>query len=253
MRAVMAMFGVLVAANLACNTKNDASPGASGSASTSSSASPPPKAEGTHGKAADVLAAYLSKETCQERAPFLLHPERNLSLMLADRKDSTKCRLDYTKIEEVRGNDTISEMNVKIAGSNDLFYVLRKIGSEWKIDWKCSVAYSPMSLAEFKATQPAKPSLFRMLATLDDYYNFDFANAKKTHFSVNLRTPTGEGDIHGYLAKSAKDAQQLLATLKDGKEHHIIVELRYPPNANSSNAEITRFVTEYWMETDAGE
>ena len=132
-------------------------------------------------------------------------------------------------------------------------YCMYLIGGQWKIDWKCSVGYSAMSLAEYKATQPTKALVFRLLGTLDDYYNFEFRDAKKTHYSVNLRSREG-GTIHGYMLKTAKTAESLFTALKDGEEHHINVELRYREGSqDSSVTEITRFVGDSWAETPNGE
>ncbi len=238
---------------LGCDKHADSGPTGAASASPSASGTPP------LGKAGAVVAEYLSKAKYAERAPFILRPEINIPLMIKETGSDLDGVPRYKTITESSSCAQTSVhggCNVDVVFDDGPFsYCVSRIADQqWKVDWKCSKGYSAMSLAEYKATQPTKPLTFRILGMLDDYYNYDFANAKKTHYSVRLNKPDDANSIHGYMLKTAKGAEQLFNVLKDGKGHYIIVEFRYPNGSrDSSVTEITRFVGNGWVETPDGE
>jgi hypothetical protein len=119
----------------------------------------------------------------------------------------------------------------------------------FKIDWRSSVKYNPMTLAAYQAQLPTDPVTFRMNGKLSDYFNFEFSEAELTNYSIQLTEPDNQY-IHGYVQKSSADGKRLFDLLKDDKDHEIMVSVAYPSTKQSSSVvQIVRLVSETWRQT----
>jgi hypothetical protein len=95
---------------------------------------------------------------------------------------------------------------------------------------------SGMSVAVFHATKPTTPIVFVAKAKLDDYFNYEFEGdrAKELYWSINLSVPRFERLGNGYILKSGR-GEALFSLLQDGKEHAVIVRVRYSPSSEDSS------------------
>lgn len=222
----------------------------------------PPKAgaakAGGPATARELLIAYAAEKDCRARGPFLVNPASNLPLLLAKAGPSANCSgaSSYTRIDDTDCGEAFDKHPPPAVCSAYLVYTnpderslysVVKTAAGLKIDWRSSVGYNPMTLAAFRAKQPAAALPFRVKIKLTDYFNFDFRSAKATHYSIDVSDEDG-GHIAGYIAKSSPDAEALFKVVEDAKEHYAVLELQYPPGAKSDNALITRFFHQYWQE-----
>jgi hypothetical protein len=94
-------------------------------------------------------------------------------------------------------------------------------------------------LASYKAGVGRDVVVLSGAARLDDYYNYDFGNAKPTHYSFALRDDRYE---KVYLYARRDSDVGLAKALGDGAEHEVTVEAH--PGARSRDvAEIVRLIT----------
>ncbi|TKD03391.1 hypothetical protein [Polyangium fumosum] len=202
--------------------------------------------------ASSIVRDYLNQDSCLDRAKFILDPEANRAALAEHYKDQKDCKKPFESIEA----DGCAKMNegdycsVEVVfGKNKRdYYHFKKTAEGLKLDWRSSVGYNPVSLPFFRTQRLKGTYLFRVWAKLTDYYNFDYDDAEQTHQSIELRDPDGAA-ITGYIRRDAPTAAALLDVLKDGKEHGVMVELRYPPESkDSSVVGIERFVAERWRQ-----
>lgn len=93
-----------------------------------------------------------------------------------------------------------------------------------------------MSVAEFHATRPTRPIVFAASAKLDDYFNYEFRDdeAERLYWSVSLDTPEGDIIGNGYILKKGR-GEDLFALIKDGKQHPVLVRVKYNVNSEDSS------------------
>lgn len=95
-----------------------------------------------------------------------------------------------------------------------------------------------VSIAMFKADKTASPVRYLAEAQIDDYYNYDFRDCEKTHWSINLSCKdmnSNEGSFHGYALKKSILGESIKNFLKDGRVHTIEVVLAHPRRAEGSD------------------
>lgn len=188
-----------------------------------------------------VVEKYLKCSVWEERLDYVRNSETIKPLMEEHYKgvdfNPLRGRLKYEKYE----NGNIVQILTTVDGSNAIYFLIKE-NDEYKIDWEASMFKCDMSWAEFKATKPKKPQKFRVVAYLDDYYNYEFENSDK-YWSISLSELTTDSItltrsllLNGYIAKDSQVGEELFELLKDGGEKAIILELQYPSNNdNSSN------------------
>ena len=102
------------------------------------------------------------------------------------------------------------------------------------IDWESFVGYSEMSLSEFINNKPKEPTMFRLHARPDDYFNFQFN--EKEHRCLYLRNPTDTESVYGYIKKGEPVDDKLSRIAESGKSiNFIIVNLQYPDKPGGKN------------------
>ena len=133
----------------------------------------------------------------------------------------------------------------------DKSYLVVKVGGNYKIDWRGSGGINDTKLSVYKATYPEKDITFRLIAKLSDYYNYDFSDARSTHFSIELNeyyAPSADA-VFGYVEKDAPQVGDLLSLLSDGNQHKITLKLKYPRKGrNSQVTGISKIVALNWFD-----
>ncbi|MBI2441564.1 MAG: hypothetical protein HYV35_09350 [Lentisphaerae bacterium] len=187
--------------------------------------------------ALDAVRAYLAASSWRDRIPLVLNPEKVKPLMEAryGERAWNAPRFDIlTGTEPAPTQTGWVKIQADVEGRT-LDYYLKKTKDGYRIDWETSVGSNPVSPEEFRATRPTTPVRFRVLAKLDDYYNYEFRDAQDFAWSIAL-TDGGEKNIgHGYAKKNTAMGQYLFKKLKDGKKHPIVVEVQCLPNASDGS------------------
>jgi hypothetical protein len=139
-----------------------------------------------------------------------------------------------------------SKVSVEFTDGSTKHFVVEFMPDGPKIEWESSVAYCPTDWKSILTSLPsdnAEPSLLRVTACLDDYYNHQYAD-RKAYVSVYLQDAlTGEPLGNGYISRTSQDGQRLLHSLAGTnreKPRHIMVEVR--PLARSAQERIVEIV-----------
>lgn len=77
-----------------------------------------------------------------------------------------------------------------------------------RVDWESLVGYSTMSIQDLRARKPEEPVTMRVFATVDDYHNYEFTDAKK-YLSVRLRNAVGTDAVNGFCEIGGRVATAL--------------------------------------------
>ncbi|HEX4334335.1 MAG TPA: hypothetical protein VH062_00395 [Polyangiaceae bacterium] len=199
-----------------------------------------------------LVKAYAGVENCSDRVQFILNPVENGPRLIDAYKDVKDCTVKYKSIDASSCKDVApgTHCTVRAVFKDDskMDYCIARTQADFKVDWLCSKGWNPISLKVLRADQPRQPARFRLFAELSDYYNYDYRDAKPTHYSIHL-TDDDRQEIQGYMSRSAPDAVTLHDTLKDGKKHRVIVRLAYGSHASEAGViEITRFYQEGWAQ-----
>lgn len=149
-------------------------------------------------------------------------------------------RLDRVKPEYWEADVLARSGSVKFAHT----YYLKVVAGGLLLDWKASTGYWPVPLRTLKALGSAVPVTVRVIAELDDYFNYGFEPG--THYSVLLRD-LARDHLHGFMPADCEDCSKLLAVLRDGREHRIMVAI-LPKEPGTQVSLITRFISESWID-----
>lgn len=221
--------------------------------------------------AAEVLRRFQSVRTWQEKLAFVYQPRQVEPLM-------------HEYYGSQNGSDPkltglIASSNLKIGDRRVLSLVyacedrldlaayvsFHRTPDGLRLDWESLVGFSGTTLSAFRASRSPKPTEFRLLALLDDYYNYEFADAGQ-FLSVRLYRPDGQDYLHGYCRKNSEDGHRLLAALgllggepsavflqnrpTSAKQAYapITVLLAFPPEAKSDRCvQIEKFIAGWWL------
>lgn len=137
-----------------------------------------------------------------------------------------------------------------------------------QIDWESLVAYGENNWPDFVVKKVERPTLLRGYASLDDYYNYEFADREK-FISVRLRSPDGKHTITGFAERESRDGQllakitgQLNSMLLDGPlpvssggpTVPATLRVAFPPHPQSDQCvRIHAVIADRWVLTDAEE
>lgn len=93
----------------------------------------------------------------------------------------------------------------------------------------------------FKASMPKmKPVEYSCECEISDLYCGEFYGCEKTHWSVSIKAYLRDGSdyesLWGYVAKSSPIGKKVSSILSDGKEHKMILVVRYTKNAEDSDS-----------------
>lgn len=81
-----------------------------------------------------------------------------------------------------------------------------------RVDWESLVGFGAMSIQDFRARKPEEPVTLRVYASVDDYHNYEFTDAKK-YLSVRLRNADGTEAVNGFCEIGGRVATALTARL----------------------------------------
>jgi hypothetical protein len=122
------------------------------------------------------------------------------------------------------------------------FYLKTKDNS-FLIDWDATIGSWPMPFKTYKALGVSDVIRVRVVAELDDYFNYGFAKADGW-VSVRLRHISG-GYIHGFLHTTLPDREPLVKHLYDGKSHRLILDIF--PGPDTSCVHIAKLAADSWV------
>jgi hypothetical protein len=106
----------------------------------------------------------------------------------------------------------------------------------------------------FKAIRPSEPQPRRVLASLDDYYNFEFSEIfhpgmRNRYWSVDFGSDSEFIGLHGFVAKDSAEGKALYELLADGKKHRVVLSVGFlpEPEANTNCVLIHSVTSKSWV------
>jgi hypothetical protein len=113
-----------------------------------------------------------------------------------------------------------------VAGGTCLFLVLIVVCGAPRALWQARpLDRGQLTLRQFITQQPKSPVTVEAECTLDTHYSYGYRHAKKTHYSVSLRTDEKTYG-HGYLFRSSAAGERLYELLKDGRRRVLVLEVQ---------------------------
>jgi len=195
-----------------------------------------------------LIQSYYACKKWEDRLAFVLKPETAKPSMKVYYTDNYKYST-ITKDEiSIQGSGYKINESFKVVISGYTIIYCKKTNDGFKIDWEASAGLNPVSMKTFKANLSTQPTEFRVNATIGTYYNYNFSDAKNTHWNVNIEDKEGNNIRGCYISKSSAEGKKLYEILKDGKTHALILELKIDATENNSGgiAIITKVVKDGW-------
>ena len=117
-----------------------------------------------------------------------------------------------------------------------------------RVDWESWVAWSEMSLEQFRKEKPQEPQAFRVVVTESDYFNFHF-KSEVDWSCYRLDSLDGEQSVFGYAPRATEMNSRLGVLLPAKSRKEMLLKLKFPPDARADNqAEIVELVSESWVD-----
>ena len=135
------------------------------------------------------------------------------------------------------------------AGERQVYTVEHDVEGDC-IEWESSVGVTAANTGNILRTLGSGTHAMPVLAALDDYYNYDFADPQK-EVCVRLQDPkTNELLSYGYLPRDSEQVQDLLAALEDATPDAplpLMIEVQGEANSPATKQmRITRLLQTGW-------
>ena len=201
--------------------------------------------------AEELVRAYAATAVCLDRKRFILFPEQNDAAMREWYSTTPQCIRTVVTLTDGCGQVPVGGYCfVKATYAEQaeaVSYELLRTPSGFKIDWRSSVRYTPMTFTVYKVQRPKEPTLFRVSAKLDDYYPYDVRARRDALYSIELKYPTGGPGLRGFIQRATPDGKKLFDLLKNGGSKEVMVEI-VPLGADADLVEIHRLAAESWRQ-----
>ncbi|MDB4386782.1 hypothetical protein N9Z15_01075 [Akkermansiaceae bacterium] len=200
------------------------------------------------------LGAYFSATTIEEKLKYVRHPERVEPLMRDYYSRHKIIPKEYKSIVEFHivslDNRPFTALSVETKDeSKKLAVLVEKTSEGSKFDWESEVVYQPMSLDQFMEKRPAEAMDFRVYATADRYYAYEFQDEQKW-LCYRLSERDGEGYLFGYFSREQEEVvEKVMGSLSPTRKiaKPLVLRLRFRPNGKGPRSVlIEKVVAERW-------
>ncbi len=126
--------------------------------------------------------------------------------------------------------------------------LVRDLGGAFRLDWESCVGYGDKTFVQMRLQRPTEPSVLRVMAMVDDYYNFEFDDPDK-FICVKMLSPDGGYSLFGYAERAGEIGRWLEREVMPQRGlRGLTVQVAYPENAQSDQClEIRRIVEDRWL------
>ena len=207
-----------------------------------------------HLMATNALKSFLDAKDVKSRIQYCREPQRVRPLMESYYAKHNPGPISYRKLSTVGDTETGPLNEFYLLKISFVDFSIRPVvmgfeNGKMVIDWESFVGYSEMSLNEFIDNRPTGPTMFRLHARSDDYFNFQFN--EKDHRCLYLRNPKDTESVYGYIQKGSAVDDKLSAIIESGKSiNFIIVNLQYPEELGGKNQVlIDEIIASGWLLT----
>ncbi|MDA7681549.1 hypothetical protein N8603_04105 [Verrucomicrobiales bacterium] len=209
-------------------------------------------AKALHSLATESLTKFLKSANLNTKIQFCRSPQRVRPLMKNYYSNKDSGPKEFRRISELGASNT---------GIIDKFYILKlsfpdfsilPVVLAWEneqilVDWESYVGYSEITLKDFILQKPKKSKLFRLNATSDNYFNFQFS--ENDYRCLYLRNSEDTEAVYGYIRRGNDADNQLSRIIESGESiKFLTLKLRYPEKLGGKNQVIIdEIVTPGWL------
>ncbi len=197
---------------------------------------------------------FWQATTWKEKLPFVHDAERVVPLMrdyyekhqLLDPVMGGSARKAHFKI-----NNTevllFTYSSVRPSGTLDVAMIAQPDG-RFLIDWESMIGACDVPWTDLKKSRPTQPTLVRVFARQDDYFNYEFSDDKQWS-AVHLTSPDGNFFIYGYCEKGSEMDNTLKSIFEQVRGRAALtLRIAYPDKAESDHcARIVGVVANRWL------
>lgn len=203
-----------------------------------------------------VIEGFQSAESINEKAAYVLNPEKIIPLMheyyeRGEGFDSIGelVRRSYYNLQGVEY--AIDQRIIDNEKNHTIFLALRNTGeNEFKIDWESMVGYGDIGWDEISHSRPEEPVQFRCYAALDDYYNFAFYDSDRWQ-CVRLFNQRTLDTIYGYIEKGGSLETRLQRALANRNPAALFLRVSVPHGmAGKRQVTIDEIIQDTWLVID---
>jgi hypothetical protein len=199
--------------------------------------------------AADVLRKYWGAERCSDRTEFILSPDENKKFLDEHYRNGCSSKFtisDSAPCEKELGVGKSCLIDAKDERGQGHYYCMTLTEGGFKVDWQCSVGFSPIPIAAFKAQRaPKSESTVRAIVRLSDMFPYEVRQAQDQLLSIYVGDETGNS-LYALVKKDSEDGKKFFDALKDGRNHALTVKISYPERINSADYALGFWVKDGW-------
>jgi hypothetical protein len=194
-------------------------------------------------EATQVIRKYMDTPNWRDRIIYVHEPQRVGKLMedyyerqqsidpvVGALMDQGRYRIDGTEIVLLTYRSARLEGKLEIALRQDQMGHL-------VIDWESLVGYSEISFKRLIETKATTPKLIRAYVKMDDYYNYEFSDAKK-YLSLKLTSSDSEDSLNAYCERDSVIGRWIVEDLGTEPSSSLVkgytIWVSYPPDAKSN-------------------
>lgn len=192
----------------------------------------------------EVLVGFFSAETIEERLEFVRHPDRVGPLMQGYHGEKEFKTYHFEGIESYH-SITVSKRPFVAMGAatrehGTLPILVEDAEGGCLVDWESFVCYNSMSPEDFLKGKPNAPVDFRVYATSEEFYAYQFGDEREYRcFRLTFRD--SDAFLYGYVKRGTSVAQKFRDLFGDGRSKvlkPLILSLRFPEGGKGERSVI---------------
>lgn len=216
------------------------------------------------------MQSWQKRADWRERLPLTLRHDRSEEMMQFFYEQRRGADPDFDLVAAspamlVAGSERILLLHLPSRDRADGLaraYLHRTAGGKLRLDWDSFVGLSDMAWGEVRARRPTSPVLLRGFVTLDDYHNYEFADARR-YLSLKVRSPEGDVALSAFCLRESALGRFFQSVLKDVPDRRsrelpaadrplenmpAVLAIRFPRGAQSDHCvELLEAVAGRWM------
>ncbi len=209
----------------------------------------------------DAIDGFFKAESLDEKARYVRTPEKALPGMrryYAGVTDlSTPYEFDGQATYDSSGEQLFVFVQVLVDHVKPRAVALERSGGRFLVDWESFVGYSETPWENFLGPSGVDSGVFRVLVTIDDYYNLDFADSSR-YLCLKIADLDDTQSCFGYVERDSVDGRLIEQVLSRNLQFgapagHLMLELRFPEGAParhglaSAQVEVVKMVRDNWL------
>ncbi len=150
------------------------------------------------------------------------------------------------KMDDLNRNHPLYLAAAVIAKDHVIPLILEEREGCYRVDWESQVGYSPMPIDKFLVKPFGQRMWFRLYATVSDYYNYTYSDAK-SYLCIKLDFPGRLEPCYGYLSYDHPQYQAIRSQLGTRKRVPMILNLECEEGRGTNQLLVSSFEQARWF------